>query len=116
MEYQNNNSEYYQKNDEEVKSEYFSYSCYDRSENNKELSDKTRRSKRRIKSMAFILASSITVLAFRWDTTHFVFADSEFQNQISANIGDETVNNETPRESNQSNTEQDVVMLSDEEK
>lgn len=116
MEYQNNDSEYFRKSDEKEAPEYFSYSCYDRSENYKELRDKARRSKRRIKSMAFILASSITVLAFRRDTPRFVFAGSEFQNQISANIEDETVNYETPRESNPSNIEQDVVVLSDEEK
>ena len=98
MEYQNNDSEYFQKSSEKEAPEYFSYSCYDRSENNKELRDKTRKSKRRIKSMAFIIASSITILAFKRDAIHFVFADSEFQNQISANIEDETVNYETRSE------------------
>lgn len=116
MEYQNSDSEYFQRSDEKEASEYFSYSCYDRSEKHKELRDNTKRTKRRIKSMAFILASSITVLAFKRDTPHFVFANSEFQKQISANIEEETVNYETPKESNPSNTEQDVVMLTDEEK
>jgi hypothetical protein len=116
MEYQNNDSEYFQKSSEKEVPEYFSYSCYDRSEKHKELRDNTRRTKRRIKSMALILASSITVLAFKRYTTHFVFANSEFQNQISTNIEDETVKYEIPKESNPSNAEQDVVMLSDEEK
>lgn len=80
MEYQNNNSEYFQKNDEEEKSEYFINASSNGGIGERKYNIKQR--KFRLKTVMFVLTSSVIVLAAKQGITKPVFAEPVIDNRV----------------------------------
>lgn len=120
MEYQNNDSEYYQKNDEEVKSEYFINASQDSScANRNAYRHNIRGIKRQIKAIMLILGCGAIIVTERSGITKKVSSfESEIENQVIYNteIHDETVNYEILEESIPADVEEEVIVLTAEEK
>lgn len=96
MEYQNNNSEYFQKNDKEGKLEYFINASPNGATGERKNNIKQR--KFRIKTVMFILTSSVIVLAAKQGITKPVFAEPVIDNRVITDT-------EVPVESSDSSVE-----------
>lgn len=120
MEYQNNDSEYFQKNNQEVKSEYFINSSQDSScVNRNAYRHNIRRIKRQIKAITLILGCGAIIITERGGITNNSSSiESEIENQVISNteLQDETVNHEVLEESIPADVEEDVIVLTAEEK